>query len=92
MLWFQLALEVNCEKIGSSDSQFNCNRISVKAMYPLNVMRRLGIRCHDVIYCARGQAENLIKMHKSQLASDRTSCRSPIANQSVLSCTPPHTG
>ncbi len=38
-------------------------------------------RVYDVIYCARGQAENLIKMHKSQLASDRTSCRSPIANQ-----------
>ncbi|WP_053086175.1 IS1380 family transposase [Nitratireductor soli] len=36
---------------------------------------------YDVIYCARGQAENLIKMHKSQLASDRTSCRSPVANQ-----------
>lgn len=36
---------------------------------------------YDVIYCARGQAENLIKMHKSQLASDRTSCRSPLANQ-----------
>ncbi len=34
-----------------------------------------------MIYCARGQAENLIKMHKSQLGSDRTSCRSPIANQ-----------
>ena len=26
-------------------------------------------------------AENLIKMHKAQLASDRTSCRSPQANQ-----------
>jgi hypothetical protein len=38
-------------------------------------------RIYDVIYCARGQAENLIKLHKSQLASDRTSCRSPIANQ-----------
>jgi hypothetical protein len=38
-------------------------------------------RIYEVIYCARGQAENLIKMHKSQLASDRTSCRSPIANQ-----------
>jgi Transposase DDE domain group 1 len=38
-------------------------------------------RIYDRIYCARGQAENLIKMHKSQLASDRTSCRSPIANQ-----------
>lgn len=47
--------------------------------------------CLHVIYCARGQAENQIKMHRSQL-SDRTSCRSPIANQSVSSCTPPHTG
>jgi len=36
---------------------------------------------YDTLYCARGQAENLIKLHKSQLASDRTSCRSPIANQ-----------
>jgi hypothetical protein len=36
------------------------------------------------IYCARGQAENLIKRHKSQLASDRTSCRSPLANQMRL--------
>lgn len=33
------------------------------------------------LYCARGQAENLIKRHKGQLASDRTSCRSPLANQ-----------
>ena len=29
----------------------------------------------------RGQAENLIKMHKVQMASDRTSCQSAIANQ-----------
>ena len=36
---------------------------------------------YESVYCQRGQAENLIKMHKSQLASDRTSCRSPIANQ-----------
>jgi hypothetical protein len=36
------------------------------------------------LYCARGQAENLIKTHKSQLASDRTSCRSPLANQMRL--------
>ncbi len=33
------------------------------------------------VYCARGQAENLIKQHKAQTASDRTSCRSPLANQ-----------
>jgi hypothetical protein len=36
---------------------------------------------YDTLYCARGQAENLIKLHKGQLASDRTSCRSPLANQ-----------
>jgi hypothetical protein len=37
-----------------------------------------------VIYCARGQAENLIKMQKAQLKSDRTSCSSPLANQMRL--------
>jgi len=39
---------------------------------------------YDTLYCARGNAENLIKMHKSQLASDRTSCRSANANQMRL--------
>ena len=36
---------------------------------------------YDSFYCARGQAENRIKLHKTQLASDRTSCRSALANQ-----------
>ena len=36
---------------------------------------------YEDVYCVRGQAENLIKMHKVQLASDRTSCQSPVANQ-----------
>jgi hypothetical protein len=39
---------------------------------------------YDTLYCERGQAENLIKLHKAQLASDRTSCRSPLANQMRL--------
>jgi len=39
---------------------------------------------YGTVYCARGQAENLIKQHKAQLASDRTSCRSPLANQMRL--------
>ena len=41
-------------------------------------------RIYDTIYCARGQAENLIKLHKTQLKSDRTSCRSANANQMRL--------
>ena len=36
---------------------------------------------YEGVYCQRGQAENLIKLHKSQLASDRTSCHSATANQ-----------
>jgi hypothetical protein len=36
---------------------------------------------YDSLYCRRGAMENLIKLHKVQLASDRTSCVSPLANQ-----------
>ena len=39
---------------------------------------------YETLYRARGQAENPIKLHKAQLASDRTSCRSPLANQMRL--------
>jgi hypothetical protein len=41
-------------------------------------------RIYDTLYCARGQAENLIKMHKAQMKSDRTSCRCANANQMRL--------
>jgi hypothetical protein len=36
---------------------------------------------YEAVYCARGQAENLIKAHKLHLASDRTSCSKATANQ-----------
>ncbi len=36
---------------------------------------------YEDVYCARGQAENLIKAHKRHLASDRTSCTKATANQ-----------
>ena len=36
---------------------------------------------YEEVYCARGQAENLIKAHKLHLASDRTSCSKATANQ-----------
>jgi Transposase DDE domain group 1 len=38
-------------------------------------------RLYEGVYCQRGAAENLIKLHKAQLASDRTSCTSAVANQ-----------
>src|SRR5260370_24722486 len=36
---------------------------------------------YEDVYCHRGQMENLIKLHKAQLASDRMSCHSATANQ-----------
>jgi len=36
---------------------------------------------YEILYCGRGQAENLIKAHKLHLASDRTSCSKATANQ-----------
>lgn len=41
-------------------------------------------RLYELDYCDRGQAENLIKLHKTQLKSDRTSCMSAAANQMRL--------
>jgi hypothetical protein len=49
-----------------------------------NIKRGSAKHLYENVYCARGQAENLIKRHKGQLASDRTSCRSPLANQMRL--------
>jgi hypothetical protein len=51
------------------------------ARYLVTSLKGEARHLYEDVYCLRGQAENLIKMHKSQLASDRTSCRSPIANQ-----------
>ena len=36
---------------------------------------------YENVYCQRGQMENLIKLHKAQLASSRMSCHSATANQ-----------
>lgn len=41
-------------------------------------------RLYEFTYCERGRAENLIKLHKTQLKSDRTSCMTAAANQMRL--------
>ena len=49
--------------------------------YIVSSLRSGASHLYETIYCARGNAENFIKWHKSQLASDRTSARNPKANQ-----------
>ena len=44
-------------------------------------LKGLAKSLYEELYCARGQAENLIKAHKLHLASDRTSCSKATANQ-----------
>jgi hypothetical protein len=49
--------------------------------YVVTSLRAGARHLYETLYCGRGNAENFIKWHKSQLASDRTSCRDPNANQ-----------
>jgi len=49
--------------------------------YVVTSLKGTAKNLYETVYCARGQAENFIKWHKAQLASDRTSCRDPKANQ-----------
>jgi len=64
----------------SARIEASCNGLDIR--YVVTSIRRGSAEwLYDTLYCERGQAENLIKLHKTQLASDRTSCRSPLANQ-----------
>jgi hypothetical protein len=51
------------------------------ARYIVTTLAGTAEHLYETVYCARGQAENFIKLHKTQLASDRTSCHSSSANQ-----------
>jgi Transposase DDE domain group 1 len=62
-------------------ARLEATRRGLDARYIVTTLAGPAKRLYETDYCARGQAENFIKLHKSQLASDRTSCRSPRANQ-----------
>ena len=53
----------------------------VDSRFIVTNLRGLPKSLYEKVYCARGQAENLIKAHKLHLASDRTSCSKATANQ-----------
>jgi len=56
-------------------------RQELDVRYVVTTMKGSARRLYEEVYCKRGQMENLIKLHKAQLASDRTSCHSATANQ-----------
>ena len=70
----------NASGASAARIEATCNGLDIRYVVT-NIARGSAEWLYDTLYCERGQAENLIKLHKSQLASDRTSCRSPLANQ-----------
>jgi hypothetical protein len=56
-------------------------RQEVDIRYVVTSLKGSARHLYENIYCQRGQMENLIKLHKTQLASDRMSCHSATANQ-----------
>jgi Transposase DDE domain group 1 len=58
--------------------------LGLDVRYVVTSLKGSARHLYEDVYCARGQAENFIKLHKAQLASDRTSCRDPRANQMRL--------
>jgi hypothetical protein len=69
-----------CERRAAARIEASSNGLDIRYVVT-NIRRGSAEWLYDTLYCERGQAENLIKLHKTQLASDRTSCRSPLANQ-----------
>jgi hypothetical protein len=53
----------------------------VDVRYVVTSLSGTAKQLYEGVYCQRGQMENLIKLHKAQLASDRMSCHRATANQ-----------
>ena len=64
-----------------TDARIEATALGLDVRFVVSNLEHGSPEWSDSLYCARGQTENLIKLHKTQLASDRTSCRSAIANQ-----------
>lgn len=62
-------------------ARIEATRLGLDIRYIVTSLAGTPDHLYEKVYCARGQAENYIKLHKAQLASDRTSCRDPRANQ-----------
>jgi len=70
-------LECSLQPVAGEDSL----RQELDIRYVVTSLEGSAQHLYENVYCQRGQMENLIKLHKAQLASDRMSCHSATANQ-----------
>jgi hypothetical protein len=66
---------------GETIATSNGMRQEVDIRYAVTSLKGPAEYLYEDRYCGRGQMENLIKLHKAQLSSDRMSCHSATANQ-----------
>jgi len=64
---------------GATTSAGMCQEVDIR--YVVTSLKGSAQHLYENVYCRRGQMENLIKLHKAQLSSDRMSCHSATANQ-----------
>jgi hypothetical protein len=62
-------------------ARIEASELGIDTRFIVTNLKGLEHVLYEVVYCARGQMENLIKAHKLHLASDRTSCSKATANQ-----------
>jgi DDE family transposase len=65
----------------AGETTTNGMRQEVDIRYVVTSLKGSAEYLYEDVYCERGQMENLIKLHKAQLSSDRMSCHSATANQ-----------
>jgi hypothetical protein len=70
-------LEASMQPIPGEDGM----RQEIDIRYVVTSLSGTAKYLYETVYCQRGQMENLIKLHKAQLASDRMSCHRASANQ-----------
>jgi hypothetical protein len=74
-------LECSLQPADGEDITSTGMRQEVDIRYVVTSLKGSAQHLYEAVYCQRGQMENLIKLHKAQLASDRMSCHSATANQ-----------
>jgi hypothetical protein len=74
-------LECSLQPADGEDITSTGMRQEVDIRYVVTSLKGSPQHLYENVYCQRGQMENLIKLHKAQLASDRMSCHSATANQ-----------
>ncbi len=74
-------LECSLQPDAGETAMSNGMRQEVDIRYVVTSLKGPAEYLYEEVYCERGQMENLIKLHKAQLSSDRMSCHSATANQ-----------